>query len=147
MCLIFEFSQSKPLLQIDTPLHPSRVKSFTRSDVMEYKSELHTWNHNLPKISINWHKRSEKKSSLTKVWQVRLLAKPVLKTDIQICQTVYCILWHAGCLHLSNTPLTARWKTEPLKLHSGLWCRVCVHLMDTFRWATWGILFWQMKYM
>ena len=81
-------------------------------------------NHNLPEISINWHKRREKKSSLTKVWQVRLLAKPVLKTDIQICQTVYCILRHSGCLHLSNTPLRARWKAEPLKLHNGLWCRV-----------------------
>ena len=60
MCL-FEFSQSKPLLQIDTPVHPSRVKSITRSDVMEYKSELHTGNHNLPEISINEYKRREKK--------------------------------------------------------------------------------------
>ena len=84
MCL-FEFSQSKPLLQIDTPLHLSRVKSITRWDVMEYKSELHTGNHNLPEISINGHKRCEKKSSLTKVC---LLAKPVLKLDMQICQTV-----------------------------------------------------------
>ena len=42
MCL-FEFSQSKPLLQIDTPLHASRVKSIIRSDVMEHNSELHTW--------------------------------------------------------------------------------------------------------
>ena len=41
LCL-FEFSQSKPLLQIDTLLHPSRVNSITRSDLMEYKSELHT---------------------------------------------------------------------------------------------------------
>ena len=88
MCL-FEFSQSKPLLQIDTPLHPSRVNSITRSEAMEYKSELHTGNLNLPEISINGHKRREKKSSLTKVC---LKAKPVLKPDIQICQTVYCIL-------------------------------------------------------
>ena len=41
---LFEFSQSKPLLQIDTPLHPSRVKSIVLLEVMEYKSDLHTWN-------------------------------------------------------------------------------------------------------
>ena len=32
---------------------------------------------------------------------------------------------HSGFLHLSNTQLRSRQKTELLKLHNGLWCRVC----------------------
>ena len=32
---------------------------------------------------------------------------------------------HSDCLHLSNTQLRARQKTELLKLHNGLWCWVC----------------------
>ena len=35
------------------------------------------------------------------------------------------LVTHSGCLHLSNTQLRARQKTELLKLHNGLWCRVC----------------------
>ena len=50
----------KAVVTKDTPLLPSRVKSITRSDLMEYKSELHTRNHNLPEISINGHKKGEK---------------------------------------------------------------------------------------
>ena len=69
-----------------------------------------------------------KKSSLTKVC---LLAKPVLKPDIQLWQTVYCILWHSDLLHIPAvyTFRIHNWepdkKTELLKLHSGLWCRLC----------------------
>ena len=35
------------------------------------------------------------------------------------------LVTHSGCLHLSNTQLRARQKTELLKLHNGLWCKVC----------------------
>ena len=35
------------------------------------------------------------------------------------------LVTHSDCLHLSNTQLRARQKTELLKLHNGLWCRVC----------------------
>ena len=35
------------------------------------------------------------------------------------------LVTHSGCLHLSNTQLRARQKTELLKLHNGLWCWVC----------------------
>ena len=35
------------------------------------------------------------------------------------------LVTHSGCLHLSNTQLRARQKTELLKLHNGLWCRLC----------------------
>ena len=35
------------------------------------------------------------------------------------------LVTHSGCLHLSNTQLRARQKTKLLKLHKGLWCRVC----------------------
>ena len=35
-------SANQSLVTKDTPLPPSRVKSITRSDLMEYKSELHT---------------------------------------------------------------------------------------------------------
>ena len=35
------------------------------------------------------------------------------------------LVTHSGCLHLSNIQLRARQKTELLKLHNGLWCKVC----------------------
>ena len=122
MCL-FEFSQSKPLLQIDTPMHPSRVKSIVLLEVMEYKSELHTWNHNLPEISINGLKRREKfKFDKGLFFKTRY-------TNLSNCSlhnfTFRFVFTHSGCLHLSNTPLWVRQKNRAVKLHNGLWCRVC----------------------
>ena len=64
-----------------------------------------------------------KKSSLTKVC---LLAKPVLKPDNCLLHIMtFRLFTQSGCLHLSNTQLRASQKTELLKLHNGLWCRLC----------------------
>ena len=49
-------------------------------------------------------------------------------TNLSNCllhNVTFRLVTHSGCLHLSNTPLRVRRKTEPLKLHNGLWCRVC----------------------
>ena len=70
-----------------------------------------------------------KKSSLTKVC---LLDKPVnrqtciktLYTNLSNCllhNLTFRLVTHSG----SNTPLRARQKTEPFKLHNGHWCRMC----------------------
>ena len=111
MCL-FEFSQSKPLLQIDTPLHPSRVKSITRSDVMEYKSELRTRNHNLPKISLNGHKK-HKKIKFDKglsISQTCIKTRYTTLANYILHIMTFRLVIHSGCLHISNTQLRARQK-------------------------------------
>ena len=117
----------KAVVTKDTPLPPSRVKSITRSDLMEYKSELHTWNHNLPEISINGHKKREKikfDKGLS-IIQTCIKTRYTIMANCLLHIMTFRLVTHSDCLHLSNTQLKARQKTKLLKLHNGLWCWVC----------------------
>ena len=71
-------------------------------------------------ISINGHNRREK-IKFDKGLSVRQTCIKTRYTNLSNCllrNLTFRLVTHSGCLHLSNTPLRARQKPEPLELHN-----------------------------
>ena len=71
-------------------------------------------------ISINGQKRREK-IKFANFFSIRQTCIKTRYTNLSNCllrNLTFRVVTHSGCLHLSNTPLRARQKTEPLKLHN-----------------------------